>query len=641
MTRVVADQVSVTQPWYDQDKTHDPTTQPNGGTTWENKYFIDSNHNGVFDPGESTYLSYQANRIPATDNSCWMASACNMISHRNQRDCFDHYLSWAYYNGITGPFSTPWNDNTNRTFTFVNGGFANYCLQAEGYGWAVMAQNSSSFSWVDPENYIVACLKADNPVSIGVWQDNQTGGHALTVYAINTSQKTMTIADSDKTGNGYTTYSYAVSGNNLTLNYGAQHNLQYICSFDDVGWWTAGNGMWENTSNWAARHLPSYDQAIYLTQSNIGTVTVQSTSLNVGVNETGSISQSAGTVSAPNTSLQLGYYAGSEGIYTQSGGAVSLKYAYVGIYGTGDFIQTRGTSNIGGQLYLGYYAGSNGTYNLSGAGQMSAQNENVGYYGTGAFAQTAGVNSIAGSVVLGVNAGSRGTYDLSGGTLSVQSLSKGAGSSAFNFGGGTLQANAAFSTDLAISLTGVGGNGTIDTRSYAITMSGALSGIGGFNKLGSGTLTLAGNNTYTGSTNVLAGTLRLGAGSGLPVPGSLTISGGVLDSNGFGHGMDSGTATVAGAGSAWINLGSIYVGNYSSSRLSISSGGVVNSQDAYLGYNAGVIGAAGGSHQACVCRLPGFLLRGPQTICSSRSTGRRLAESAQVSVGYPESALLL
>ena len=91
----------------------------------------------------------------------------------------------------------------------------------------------------------------------------------------------------------------------------------------------------------------------------------------------------------------------------------------------------------------------------------------------------------------------------------MKTISTGAGTAAFNFGGGTLQASGALSTTLPMTLTGAGGNATVDTAGYAVTLSGQLSGPGGLDKLDTGTLTLSGANTYGGLTTVSGGTLDL------------------------------------------------------------------------------------------------------------------------------------
>ena len=93
---------------------------------------------------------------------------------------------------------------------------------------------------------------------------------------------------------------------------------------------------------------------------------------------------------------------------------------FIGNSGTGIFTQSGGTNSASSYLYLGYYAGSSGTYSLSGGGLLSVGgNEFVGYSGTGSFAQSGGTNSAPG-LWLGFNTGGSGTYNLSGsGLLSV------------------------------------------------------------------------------------------------------------------------------------------------------------------------------------------------------------------------------
>jgi autotransporter-associated beta strand protein len=62
-----------------------------------------------------------------------------------------------------------------------------------------------------------------------------------------------------------------------------------------------------------------------------------------------------------------------------------------------------------------------------------------------------------------------------------------------------------------MNLSGTGGNANLDTAGHTVTLSGALSGPGGLNKLGAGNAVLSGPNTYNGLTTVYAGTLELGA----------------------------------------------------------------------------------------------------------------------------------
>ena len=126
-----------------------------------------------------------------------------------------------------------------------------------------------------------------------------------------------------------------------------------------------------------------------------------------------------------------------------------------------------------------------------------------------------------------------GTYNLNGGTLALNGLGQGSGSATFNFGGGTLKTNAAFTIGLPMTLTGTGGNANLNTNNYAVTLAGVLSGPGGLNKLGQGTLTLAAANVFSGQTTIAGGTLTLA--------NSAALLDSTLDYNGFGGTLNFGS----------------------------------------------------------------------------------------------------
>jgi len=107
--------------------------------------------------------------------------------------------------------------------------------------------------------------------------------------------------------------------------------------------------------------------------------------------------------------------------------------------------------------------------------------------------------------------------------------------------GGTIVANGAAITH-DVALTGTGG---VFNTTAATSVSGAIGGAGGLWKNGTGTLTLTGVNTYTGSTNVEVGKLV--------VNGSLASSVRILKNGALG-----GTVTIAGN---LTNLGTLAPGN--------------------------------------------------------------------------------
>ena len=170
----------------------------------------------------------------------------------------------------------------------------------------------------------------------------------------------------------------------------------------------------------------------------------------------------------------------------------------------------------------------------------------LGDCGQGTVNQTGGLVTCAELTFGGSSDGNaRYTYNLSSGTLVLPSLTLGNygtyAQSAFNFGGGTLRASGGFATAQPMTLTGNGGNATLDTAGFAVTLSGKLSGSGGLDKQGLNTLALSAANTYTGPTTVAGGALQVdgslasssavtvqdgGTLSGIGSVGSVTVSAG-------------------------------------------------------------------------------------------------------------------
>src|SRR5689334_5659198 len=74
---------------------------------------------------------------------------------------------------------------------------------------------------------------------------------------------------------------------------------------------------------------------------------------------------------------------------------------------------------------------------------------------------------------------------------------------------------------------GAGNTATIDTQGFNLTNSGVISGsTGALAKLGSGTMTLTGANTYGSGTTLNAGTLNINADAALGTGGTSVTFGG-------------------------------------------------------------------------------------------------------------------
>jgi len=94
-----------------------------------------------------------------------------------------------------------------------------------------------------------------------------------------------------------------------------------------------------------------------------------------------------------------------------------------------------------------------------------------------------------------------------------------------DFNGGTLKATGNLVTARVISLLANGG--IVDTNGFDATFSGSIINSGSLTKIGAGTLTLSGVNTYTGGTVIDSGTLIVDGPQALGF-GDLVLHNGVL-----------------------------------------------------------------------------------------------------------------
>lgn len=217
--------------------------------------------------------------------------------------------------------------------------------------------------------------------------------------------------------------------------------------------------------------------------------------------------------------------------------ASSLNVTGTGkVYLSGSGTGFSGTTNItGGTLNV---SGSNtvigsGAVNVSSAGNFQLQGgislanavaiNGTGTSGNGAIENFAGNNTLSGAITLG-------------GASRVQS----------DTGTLTLSGN----VGLGANALSVGGNGNV-------TQTGVISGTGALTKDGTGTLLLAGANTYTGASTVSAGTLRLNASERIANSSAVTVAAGAtFDLNGHTETIGS----LAGSGSVMIGTGQLIAG---------------------------------------------------------------------------------
>jgi fibronectin-binding autotransporter adhesin len=290
-----------------------------------------------------------------------------------------------------------------------------------------------------------------------------------------------------------------------------------------------------------------------------GTLTNTAGTLQIGAwgsNGVGVYDISSGTL-ASTTALAVGS-SGGNGTLNVSGGLVRKTGAGDLEIGTGT--TGRGTVTVSGglvdvqvgDLAVGAADGGRGSLTLSGAGEVRAPTLALGKAG----------------------ATTSGTVNLNGGTLRVNQVTGGAGGagSAFVFNGGTLAARA----DQTSFLSGLGsatvaaGGAIVDTAGFTVTLPQALTGSGGFTKVGAGTLSLTGANSFTGPVAVSGG--RLVVNTAASPAGSVTLSASTTLGVTVAGGLDTQftTSALALGSSSGLTIDLASFGNPSLAPLNVS-----------------------------------------------------------------------
>jgi autotransporter-associated beta strand protein len=248
----------------------------------------------------------------------------------------------------------------------------------------------------------------------------------------------------------------------------------------------------------------------------------------------------------------------------------------------------------------------------TGTAAFGTQNsENAASFNNGATSVTITGNSgntfsgglyIQGGSVYGASndAFGTGTIGLNGGTFATFSTVAHAYTNPISVLAGTSQIGDTTRTG-ALDFNGnvfLNANGTINVSSAA-TFSGVVSGSFNLSKGGSSTLTLNGSNTYTGQTNVTAGTLAVRNSAGLnSTPAVVLSSGGTLSVSAVAPFSTPATLTYAGTGgnvvgavvhsAGTVSPGGTNRGNFSAGTVVFNDGLTLNAGGSvYVDLNGG------------------------------------------------------
>ena len=216
---------------------------------------------------------------------------------------------------------------------------------------------------------------------------------------------------------------------------------------------------------------------------------------------------------AAGSDTTIGYFtSGNNGSATAMTGIVNQ------VGGTFRTVSHYNTAEYDG-IRLGHYSNATTLWNLSGGRLIvegDSNNLNLSIDGRGELNMSGGeIYTPCLSMCARANGGGQSTLNLTGGEINIGANGisrKTINHSKYkiNLGGGTIRASHenGFSSPLNMTLTGSSGtNVTFDTQAANVTLSGVLSGAGGLQKTGSGTLTLSGADTYSGATTVKGGTV--------------------------------------------------------------------------------------------------------------------------------------
>ena len=406
------------------------------------------------------------------------------------------------------------------------GGENSYLPQYELYidHWFYPAFHSTSFVTPNTWNQVVMTYNGSGTVAFyinGQPASFETNASASQVslynydfssYAIggNTIGGTTTQGSFDGLMRDVEFYNYVLSTSQVANLYQSESISTSVPT-----WSTSAGGSWSNPSNWTGSVPNGVGAGAAFTAGTTSPVTV--------------------TLDMPVTlgTLAFGNSASTSSGYTLVGGGTNtLTFSNSGNGAT--ITVTDGTHAINAPVILAdnltVTTGSTSPWTLSFGTASSITDNRAGYSltmsGNGGVLVLSGSNTYSGRTTISAGAillNNPNAVPYSTVTVGVNNgllFNTNSGAiTTFNLGGLAGSGNVSLADGSHALTLSAGGNGA------GTIYSGALSGPGGLTKVGGGTLTLTASNTYSGGTNVNAGTLQIGnGGSGASIGGTSGVS---------------------------------------------------------------------------------------------------------------------
>jgi T5SS/PEP-CTERM-associated repeat protein len=382
--------------------------------------------------------------------------------------------------------------------------------------------------------------------------------------------------------NGYLGYSSGTTGMATVTGVGSQWNNSgylYVGNSGAGALNIESGGQVSNTTGYLGYASGTTGTA---TVTGVGSQWTNSGKLYVGKTGNGTLNIESGGQVSNTDYCYLGYGSGTTGTVTVTGSASKWTNSalYVGYSGGGTLKIEDGGQVSSSTSYLGCNSGSNGTASVTGTGSMWTINGNliVGWSSGTLTANDGGTVAVNGPIYASLNSlFGNGTISATGGVVDADFVFDAAHGlqNSFVFGsGGTLTITQSANNPLGV---GYKGNGTLQiTEGMAVASS---YGYVGYGSGSTGTATVNGKGSKWINSNDLY------------VDGTLNVEAGGQVSSDFGYvgskSGSSGTVRVSGIGSAWTNSDNLYIGDSGTGALNITDGGKVSSYGGYLGSSSG------------------------------------------------------